>query len=63
MTDKPIFTRKTILFATGFAALLQLLVMLFLATGRIPSGTAVSMLSLVLIFGLLPAMAYIKSKP
>ena len=34
-----------------------------LATDRITSGAAVSMLSLVLIFGLLPAMAYIKSKP
>lgn len=63
MTDKPSPTRKTILFATGFAVLLHLLVMLFLATDRITSGAAVSMLSLVLIFGLLPAMAYIKSKP
>lgn len=63
MTDKPGPTRKTMLFAIGFAVLLQLLVMLFLATDRITSGTAVSMLSIVLIFGLLPAMAFIKSRP
>lgn len=63
MSDKPGSTRLVILFATGFAVLLQLLVMLFLATDRITTGAAVSMLSIVLIFGLLPAMAFIKSKP
>ncbi len=62
MTDKPNNTRMTLLFATGFAALLQILVMVFLATNRITVSIAIPLLGIVVAFGLLPAMAYIKSK-
>ena len=62
MTDKPNSTRVTILFATGFAVLLQILVMVLLATDRITTGAAVPLLGIVVAFGLLPAMAFIRSK-
>jgi len=53
----------TVLFATGFASLLQLLVMVGLATDRIAVSAVVPILGIVLVFGLLPAMAFIKSRP
>ena len=62
MTGKPNSTRVTILFATGFAFLLQTLVMVLLATDNISTGVAVSLLAIVGAFGLFPAMAFIKSK-
>lgn len=62
MSDKPINTRMILLFAMGFAALLQILVMVLLATNRITISLAIPLLGMVVAFGLLPAMAYIKSK-
>ena len=62
MTNNPNSTRLTLLFATGFATLLQTLVMILMATDKISNSVAVPMLGIVVIFGILPAMAFIKSK-
>ena len=62
MTDQPKAGGATILLLTAFAALLQLTVMVLLATDRIRVSLAIPLLALVLIFGLIPAMAFIKSK-
>ena len=62
MNDTPSSNRKWLLFATGSAALLQLLVMLLMATDRISSGLAVALLGIVVVVGILPAMAFIKSR-
>ena len=61
MTDKRNATRVTLLFTTGSAFVLQTLVMILLATDNIATGVAVPLLAIVGAFGLLPAMAYIKS--
>lgn len=63
MAELPGSTRSRFLFATGFTTVLQLLTMIFLATDKITSRGAVPMLGIVVIFGLLPAMAFIKSRP
>lgn len=62
MTDQPKPGGATMLLLTVFAALLQLTVMVLLATDRIRASLVVPLLALVLIFGLIPAMAFIKSK-
>ena len=54
MTDMPSSNRKRLLFATGFAALLQMLVMVLIATDRISSGLALALLGIVVIVGILP---------
>ena len=62
MTDQPKPGGATIFLLTAFAALLQLTVMVLLATDRIRVSLAIPLLALVLIFGLIPAMAFIKYK-
>ena len=55
MTDQPKPGRKTILVLTAFAFLLQLTVMILLATDRITVALAIPLLAGVLIFGVIPA--------
>ena len=55
MTDQPKLSRKTILVLTAFALLLQLTVMILLATDRITVALAIPLLASVVIFGLVPA--------
>ena len=62
MAELPGSTRTRLLFSTGFATFLQLLAMILITTDKISGGEAVPMLGIVLIFGLLPAMAFIKSR-
>ena len=44
------------------AAVLQVIIMVLLATDRIKGSMAVPLLALVLIFGIIPAGAFVKSK-
>ena len=62
MTDKANSNRTRLLFATGFALLLQTLVMVLLATDRMSVRMAVPILGMVVIIGILPAMSFIKSR-
>ncbi len=62
MTDQPKLGGATVLLLIKFAAVLQTIVMVLLATDRIGISLAVPLLGFVLIFGLIPAAAFIKSK-
>ncbi len=62
MTDQPKPSGAKILLLIKFAALLQTIVMVLLATDRIRASLAVPLLALVLIIGLIPAAAFIKSR-
>ena len=61
MTDQPKPGRKTFVVLTNFAALLQTTVIVLLTIDRITVALAIPMLAIVVIVGLLPAMAWIKS--
>ncbi len=62
MAELPGSPRTRLLFSTGFATLLQLLAMILLATDKISGSEAVPILGIVLIFGLLPAIAFVRSR-
>ncbi len=62
MADKLQLRGATVLVLIQVAALLQVIVMILLATDRIERSIAVPLLGLVLIFGLMPAGAFAKSK-
>lgn len=62
MTDQPKPSGATVLLLIQFAALLQTIVIVLLTTDRIRVSLAVPLLALVVIFGLIPAAAFIKSK-
>ncbi len=62
MTDQPKPGEAKILLLIKFAALLQTIVMVLLTTNRIRVSLAVPLLALVVIIGLIPAAAFIKSK-
>jgi len=62
MTDQPKLGGATVLLLIQIAAGLQTLVIILLTTDRIRDSLAVPLLGLVLIFGLIPAAAFVKSK-
>jgi len=62
MADQLKLSGATVFLLVQFAAVLQTIVMVLLATDRIRSSVAVPFLGLVLIFGLIPAGAFVKSK-
>lgn len=62
MTDQPKLSRSTVLLLIKSAAVIQIIVMVLLATDRMGGSLAVPLLALVLIFGLIPAAAFINSK-
>jgi hypothetical protein len=62
MTDEPKLSGGTVLLLIQSAAILQVIVMVLLAVDRIKFSVAVPLLGLVLIFGLIPAGAFVKSK-
>jgi len=62
MADEFQLRGTTILLLVQSAAVLQIIVMVLLATDRIKGSMAVPLLGLVLLFGLIPAGAFVKSK-
>ncbi len=62
MTDQPKLSGATVLLLIKLAAVLQTIVIVLLTTDRIGVSLAVPLLGLVLIFGLIPAAAFTKSK-
>ena len=62
MTDQPKPSGATTLLLIEFAVVLQTIVIVLLATERITVSVAVPLLALVVIFGLIPAAVFIKSK-
>jgi len=62
MTDQPKPSGATTLLLIEFAVVLQTIVIVLLATDRIAVSVAVPLLALVVIFGLIPAAVFIKSK-
>ena len=62
MTEQPKLNGATVLLLIKFAALLQTIVIVLLTTDRIRVSLAVPLLALVVIFGLIPAAAFINSK-
>ena len=62
MTDQPKLSAATVLLLIKSAAVLQTLVMVLLATDKMGDSLAVPLLGLVVIFGLIPAAAFINSK-
>ena len=62
MTDQPKLSAATTLLLIQLAAALQAIVMLLLATDRIRDSLVVPLLGIVLVFGLIPAAAFLKPK-
>ena len=62
MADQPKLSEATTLLLIKGAAVVQTIVMVLLTTDRMGVSLAVPLLGLVLIFGLIPAAAFIKSK-
>ena len=62
MTDQPKPSGATTLLLVKFAVVLQTIVIVLLATDRIVVSLAVPLLALVVIFGLIPAAAFIRPK-
>ncbi len=60
MTDQARAGGTNLFAMTAFATVLQIVVMILLATDRMSVDLAVPMLGLVLIVGLLPALAALK---
>ena len=62
MTDQPKLSAATTLLLIKLAAALQVIVMVLLATDRIRDSLVVPLLGIVLVFGLIPAAAFLKPK-
>jgi hypothetical protein len=62
MAEQPKLTAATVLMLVQVATLVQTIVLVLLATEKIRPSVAVPLLALVVIFGLIPAGAFAKSK-
>jgi hypothetical protein len=62
MAEQPRLSGRTVLLLVQVAAVVQTVVLVLLATEKLEASAAVPLLALVVIFGLIPAGAFAKSK-